>query len=329
MKRNKLVFILAALTLLVGCRKVLDKKNLEAIDQSEIWNDIDLATATINNVYAQSLPGWSTEFADYSEESDGGGSFMYGQLTENSVNYWPYNQIRDINVVLVNIDKGMLKDADKKRIKGEACFFRAWQYFEMVKRYGGVPLVLTPQTLDENLFVERATTTATFQQIIKDIDSAIANLPVISAGNSGQNDGHVHKGTALAVKGRILLTYASPQFDPAQNAMGRWQVAYDANKAAKDYLVANGFGLFPSFGGLWFSEMNREVIFVRRYSFTPGIANTFNNWAASTRPLDVSQGTTGGNRPTWEMVQAFPMKDGKRINDPSSAFTYDVNNFWG
>ena len=88
MKRNKLVFILAALTLLVGCRKVLDKKNLEAIDQSEIWNDIDLATATINNVYAQSLPGWSTEFADYSEESDGGGSFMYGQLTENSVKYW-------------------------------------------------------------------------------------------------------------------------------------------------------------------------------------------------------------------------------------------------
>lgn len=328
MKRNNLVFILAALTLIVGCRKVLDKKNLEAIDQSEIWNDLDLANAAINNVYAQSLPGWSTEYADYSEESDGGGNFMYGQLTENSVNYWPYNQIRDINVVLANIDRGSLKEADKKRIKGEAFFFRAWQYFEMVKRYGGVPLVLTPQSLDDNLFVERATTTATMQQIIKDMDSAIANLPVISAGNSGQNDGHVHRGTALAVKGRILLTYASPQFDPAQNAAGRWQAAYDANKAAKDYLVANSFGLFSSFGGLWFSEMNREVIFVRRYSFTPGIANTFNNWAASTRPLDESQGTTGGNRPTWEIVQAFPMKDGKKITDPTSAFTYDVNSFW-
>ncbi|RYZ49404.1 MAG: hypothetical protein EOP49_16335, partial [Sphingobacteriales bacterium] len=63
MKRNNLVWILAALVLTVGCRKVLDKKNLEAIDQNEIWNDLDLATAAINNVYAQSLPGWSTEYA--------------------------------------------------------------------------------------------------------------------------------------------------------------------------------------------------------------------------------------------------------------------------
>lgn len=328
MKQYKLFVMLAALIMTIGCRKVLDKTNLEAIDQNEIWNDLDLATAAINNVYAQSLPGWSTEYADYSEESDGGGSFMYGQLTENSVNYWPYGQLRDINVVLANIDKGTLKDADKKRIKGEAFFFRAWQYFEMVKRYGGVPLVLTPQTLNDNLFVDRATTTATMQQIIKDMDSAIANLPVIAASNQSQNDGHIHRGTALAVKGRILLTYASPQFDPQQTATGRWQAAYDANKAAKDYLTSNGFGLFPSFGGLWFSEMNREVIFVRRYNFTPNIANTFNNSAACTRPLDVSQGCTGGNRPTWEIVQAFPMKDGKKINDPSSTFTYDVNHFW-
>lgn len=165
MKQYKLFVMLAALVLTIGCRKVLDKTNLEAIDQNEIWNDLDLATAAINNVYAQSLPGWNTEYADYSEESDGGGNYMYGQLTENSVNYWPYNQIRDINVVLANIDKGSLKDADKKRIKGEAFFFRAWQYFEMVKRYGGVPLVLTPQTLNDNLFVERATTTATMDQI--------------------------------------------------------------------------------------------------------------------------------------------------------------------
>lgn len=328
MNYNKLVLFLSACALGLSCTKVLDKTDLNAIDQSLVWNDIKLATAAINNVYAQSLPGWSTEYANYSEESDGGGSYMYGQLTENSVNYWPYNQIRDINVVLANVSKGTLKEADKKKIKGEAFFFRAWQYFQMAIRYGGVPLILEPQDVNDDLFVERASTTATFQQIVKDLDSAIANLPTIAATNKALNDGHVHKGTAMAVKGRVLLYFASPQFDPSQNASGRWQAAYDANKAAKDFLSANGFGLYPSYGGLWFNEMNNEVIFVRRYQFTTGVASSFHNWSAATRPLDESQGATGGNRPTWEMVQAYPLKDGKRITDASSAYNYDPTYFW-
>jgi hypothetical protein len=329
MKQYKIVFFLSGLILMVtACTKVLDKKDLNAINQDDVWNDIELATAAVNNIYGQSLPEWSTEFADYSEESDGGGGYMYGQLTENSVSYWPYNQIRDINVVLANVGKGSLKEADKKQLKGEAFFFRAWQYFEMAKRYGGVPLVLEPQKIEDDLFVERATTTATFQQILKDLDSAINTLPTVAATNLALNNGRVHKGTALAVKGRVLLFYASPQFDPPQTATGRWQAAYDANKAAKEYLLANGFGLFSSFGGLWYNEMNKEVIFTRRYQFTTGVASSFHNWSASTRPLDVSQGATGGNRPTWEIAKAFPMKDGKMINDPTSTFTYDQTHFW-
>ncbi|HWJ30216.1 MAG TPA: RagB/SusD family nutrient uptake outer membrane protein, partial [Flavisolibacter sp.] len=306
MKIYKLLFVICGSLLIASCTKVLDKKNLNAIEERDVWNDIDLATAIVNNIYAQSLPSWTAEYADYSEESDGGGSYMYGQLTENSVNYWPYNQIRDINVLLANIDKGTLKESDKKLLKGQAFFFRAWQYFELVKRYGGVPLVLEPQRVTDDLFVERATTTATFEQIIKDLDSAIADLPVIAASNMAANNGHVHKGTALAIKGRVLLFYASPQFDPAQSASGRWQAAYDANKEAKDYLVSQGFGLYPSYGGLWFNEMNKEVIFVKRYQFTTGIASSYHNWSAAVRPLDVSQGATGADRPTWDMVKEYP-----------------------
>ncbi len=328
MKINKLLFCITGCILISSCTKVLDKKDLSVINEVGLWNDIDLATAAVNNIYAQSLPAWSTEYAGYSEESGGGGSYMYGQLTENSVNYWPYDQIRDINVVLANIDQGTLKEEDKKKLKGEAFFFRAWQYFELVKRYGGVPLVLTPQKVTDDLFVERASTTETFQQIIKDLDSAIADLPEINASNAALNNGRVHKGTALAVKGRVLLYHASPQFDPSQSAAGRWQAAYNANKAAKDYLDAHGFGLYQSFGGIWFHEMNKEVIFARRYQFVTGIALTFNNWAAANRPLDVSQGATGANRPVLEMVNAFPMKDGKQINDPTSSYTYDATYFW-
>lgn len=311
-----------------GCTKILDKKNLNAVNENDVWNDIDLATAYVNNFYGNMLPSWSTEYGDYSEESDGGGSYMYGQLTENSVNYWPYDDIRAVNLLLTNIDQGTLSTANKKLLKGQAFFFRGWQYFQMVIRYGGVPLVLEPQKLSDDLLVKRASTSATMAQIYKDLDSAIANLPVVSASNQSENNGRVHKGTALAVKGRVSLFYASPQFDPSQSAAGRWQAAYDANLAAKTFLVSQGFGLYPSFAGIWFNEMNKEVIFVRRYEFNTGVGMSYHSWSASNRPLDVSQGSTGGNRPTWDIVKTFPMKDGKLISDPTSAYTYDPVNFW-
>jgi hypothetical protein len=327
MKISWLLYLLPASLLTGGCTKILDKKDLNSVNEKDVWNNLDLATAYVSNIYAQNLPGWSTEWADYSEESDGGGSYMYGQLTENSVNYWPYSNIRDINSLVVNIDKGTLPAANKKQMKGEALFFRAWRYFEMAKRYGGVPLILHPQGLDEDLLTVRSPTSAVMQQIVADLDSAIAYLPVIAAG-TGANDGHVHQGTALAIKGRVLLSYASEQFDPAQNAAGRWQKAYDANKAALNFLAGNGFGLHADFSKLWFDEMNKEAIFVRRYLYLPANTNSFNNWAASTRPLDFSQGATGGNRPTLEIVNVFPMKDGKPINDPGSAYTYNPDYFW-
>jgi hypothetical protein len=327
MKLSGILLLLFWGCLLGGCTKILDKTNPEAVDQEDVWNDLDLATAYANRIHAENLPGWSTEWADYSEESDGGGSYMYGQLTENSIDYWPYSEIRDINTLLTNIDKGKLSEANRKWLKGQAFFFRGWQYFEMAKRYGGVPLVLTPQQLTDDLLVNRNTTAETMTRILADLDSAISYLPAVNVG-SGDNNGRVHKGTALAVKGRVLLYYASPQFDPNQTAAGRWQAAYDANKTAKELLDAQGFGLNSSFTNLWFTEMNKEVVFVRRYQYLVTNAASFHNWSASTRPLDISQGATGGNRPALEIVNAFPMKDGRAINDPSSTYTYDADYFW-
>jgi hypothetical protein len=152
------------------------------------------------------------------------------------------------------------------------------------------------------------------------LDSAITLLPVIRAA-SGDNDGHLHRGTAMALKGRILLYYASPQFNRTGD-LTRWQNAYDANRAARDSLVSWGFGLYPDFAGLWFVDMNKEAIFVRRYQY-PFSTHT---WAAATRPLSESQGSSGANRPTWEMVQAFPMRSGRPITDPTAG--YDTLYFW-
>ncbi len=72
----------------------------------------------------------------------------------------------------------------------------------------------------------------------------------------------------MAFKGRVLLNYASPQFSPAGNA-SRWQAAYDANKQALDYLTGKGKGLMDNYGDIWYQELNKEVIMVRRYAAVP------------------------------------------------------------
>ena len=59
--------------------------------------------------------------------------------------HWPYDKIYTINVLLTSIDGGSLSEDIRNRIKAQALFLRAYQYFEMVKIYGGVPLVLIPQ----------------------------------------------------------------------------------------------------------------------------------------------------------------------------------------
>jgi hypothetical protein len=329
MKNNNILYVLllALLGISGACTRILDKKDLGAVNENDVWKDTKLATAYVNRIYARCLPGWTTEYAGYSEEANGGGSYMYGQLTENSVDYWPYDDIREINILLDNIDKGTLNESSKKVMKGESWFFRAWLYFELVKRYGGVPLILKSQVVTDDLLVKRAKTSECIKQILTDLDSAINNLPVISAGG-GSNDGHVHKGAAMAVKGRVLLYYASPQFDPNQSGAARWNDAYDANKSAMEFLTAQGFGLYQNFSDIWFKEMNKEVVFAKRYIYNPANSASWNNWAASTRPLDVSQGSTGGNRPTWDMVQIFPMKDGFSIGSANSAYTYDAARFW-
>lgn len=328
MKFSRIMILVAAGALMGGCSKVLDKTSKVGVNEEETWKDLDLATAFADRIHAKSLPEWSTEFAGYSEEANGGDGHMYGQLTENSVDFWPYNPIRDCNILLTNVDNGTLGEDQRKWLKGQAFLFRGWQYWELVKRYGGVPLILKAQTTSDDLYVPRSKTSEVMKQIMADLDSAISYLPAVSAGATDKNNGRVHRATALAIKGRIALFYASPQFDPPQSAAGRWQAAYDANKAAKELLDVQGFGLFSNFTGIWYTEMNKEVIFVRRYQYNSANSASWNNWAAATRPLDISQGATNANRPTVDEMEAFPMKDGKAITDLSGTYTYDPVYYW-
>jgi len=126
--------------------------------------------------------------------------------------------------------------------------------------------------------------------------------------------GRIDKGAAMAFKGRVLLFYASPLFN-GLGGVASWQKAYDANKAAMDFLIARGKGLYTPFSKIWDDELNKEFVMFRR----------FNNPQATYHqggliPLDWSRDDVGADRPSLELVDAFPMKDGSAWEDETRIY---------
>lgn len=300
-----------------SCEKILDKKDLRSINPNDVWNNLALSTAYVNNIYGDLMSGMPTNEGGGNDECTDNGemrNYLAGVATIDTYGYFPYATIRKINMALENLAASSLADADKNKLKGQVLFWRAWAYFMMVKAYGGVPLVLTSQDVSdkEQLFVPRSKTSECITQIVKDLDDAIAVLPDAWTGEEGRID----KGAAMAYKGRVLLYYASPQFTPAGDG-SRWQAAYDANKEALQYLTGKGKGLYEDFGGIWQQELNKEVIMVRRYT-NPGATYS----QAGMRPILYSKDAANQDIPSLKLVNAFPMKDGS-VFDPNTT-SYDT-----
>lgn len=318
------------LAMSMSCSDILNKKDLSAVTDDQVWGDAKYATAYLNRLYEKNLPKWEGEqdrdgdgansifYSSYSDEADGGGGVMYGQLTTASCDYWYYEDIRNINMLFEKLENNEAIDAETcTSLKAQASILRAWRYFCMVRVYGGVPMLLLPQKLTDDLLVSRNKTSECIDIIINDLDYAYENLPWSW---TGDDLGRATKAAALALKGRVLLYYASPQFNP-DNRMDRWEAAYKVNKQAKEELEANGYGLYANYENIWYDEMNKEVIWGRRYQ-EPGATN---KWNAATRPLSEAQNHTGANHPTLEMVESYPMVTGIPITESAD---YDPVLYW-
>ena len=163
MKSKHIIAITAlAFASLTSCTSVLDKDDLTAVSEKATWNSEILSTAFLDKCYKDNLPSFSGDYSKYSDEGNGGGDFIHGRLTAVATaggplgEHWPYDKIYTINVLLTSIDGGSLSEDIRNRIKAQALFLRAYQYFEMVKIYGGVPLILTPQDRhNDDLYVTR------------------------------------------------------------------------------------------------------------------------------------------------------------------------------
>jgi hypothetical protein len=247
----------------------------------------------------------------------------YGQALSSGINNNPYTRIRNINTLLAKADEVGVSSWSaqfRKTTKGQGYFLRALQYFDLVRVYGGVPIVTTVETAnatDESIKHPRAKTSECIAQIIKDLDSATALLP---ANWDGANWGRFTSGAALAMKSRVLLTYASPLFNSDWDNSGsdRWQKALDAGLAAENALTAAGYGLYGSsakdWAEMWYTKdnvFNKEAIMVRLLSNSTASSGVENNgWEKSIRVT--KQTGSGGVSVPKEMIDLFPMADGSR-----------------
>ena len=175
-----------------------------------------------------------------------------------------YRALRKFNTVLERIDDVEGVDRDYlDQVKGEAYFLRGLNYFEMLKRYGGMPIVTERLSLIDDLGIPRSTVEEMVDQVVSDLNAAIDLLP---DSYPSAMRGRATKTAAMLVKSRALLYAASPLFntatpvlsmdDPADNNLicygnydpNRWQLAADAAKAAIDQYPLGGFALVTDQG---------------------------------------------------------------------------------
>lgn len=257
--------------------------------------------------------------------------------------YWSegFKIIRQANTLIKNLPNYSNLANESVAWIAEAKFIRAYVYFQLVKRYGGLPIIEEPQNLDlsdvTTLYVARSSHAETFDFILKDLDDAIAGLPETSEA------GRVNKYVAAGMKSRVALhaattaRYGSDKFQdwevdgvllqgiPSSKANGYFQQAWDAAKivenSARYELHRANADKEANYAEIWEkSDSNKESIWLRLFDYTMNV-HSYNSMMCPPR-----MASEGGDRfnPTLDWVELF---DGLPLNEDGhfSAFDEDGN----
>jgi hypothetical protein len=333
-----------------SCKKnLLDIFPNDSLSDPTVFTDISVANRVLTNVYG-AMPngfarrdqnpgdaGWSRgmsafAMAEDDAEANNLASSTHGLNSGVLPTTWAYvDDIWTQNYVVIRRANSFMEKIDaapgdanlKKRMKAEALFLRAFAHAELVKCFGGVPLMLKAGSPEEAI-IPRNTYQECLTQIVKDCDDAAVDLPVVYP---PAELGRATKMAALSLKARMLLYWASPLNNPT-NDVTRWTNAANAAQAAMAYGPppgTNDYTLYPDYYKLFMDKLgNKEVIFARKFQ-NPSINPSDGaraKWYMSVP--GVNDGAWGGFSPTQNLVDAYEMKNGKKISDPTS--TYDAQN---
>lgn len=334
---------------LCSCNDFLDREEDSFIDKTATFDSYNrtkqyltyaysLLPEGLNRFSGGALLGAATDDACFAIESSNIQQFNNGSWNalSNPDNVWDryFAGIAKCCTLLensnhVNLDISRLDPAkrveyennlkDIRMWRAEAHFLRAYFNFELLKRYGPIPIIKS--TLDINKDYSdtpRPTMKEVVEFIAKDCDMAADSLELTPWRNMNDAFGRATKGAALALKSRLLLYAASPLYvdfgdiDEANKPSDAtlWKAAADAAKAVIDL---NQYALAPAYDDLFKNDFqNKEYIFVRRYPSN-------SDFEKSNFP--VSYGGKGGTNPSQNLIDDYEMLDGTAFDwsDPVKA----------
>lgn len=258
--------------MLAGCE--LDLKPLDQISDASFWTKSDDYELAVNNLY------WGLEdafqFIDNNsdiayghgsdEESDG--SAIAPVSDDDWDNAW--KQIHTANYILKQSEDTELSEDEIGRWLGEARFFRAYNYWRLMKKFGGVPIIeVALNTESPEMYTPRSSQNETADFIIEDLDYALQKLPKQSEISSDEY-GRVTQGAALLLKARVALYEGTwEKYHDGTEADKYLQLAIDA---AKSLIDSQEYSLYREMGDESYKYLfilqgddSKEVILAKRY----------------------------------------------------------------
>ncbi len=351
--RTGVLMLILAICILPGCKKdFLDQKTLSIVDELTVFKDSTKTLGMINSLYsnigmsfnARRFSNTGLDAACDESESISDPTIYTYRISSGAINssnadkgLWTtvFQMVRASNIFLKNKDSIPVSAATREYWTGQVRFMRAWYLFMLVKHYGGIPLIEDKIFADgDKIDVPRKSYEECVNYIVSQLDAAAAVLPVSYPLND-LNQLRITKGSALAVKARLLLYAASPLFnsgsrsdDPehflsfATTDNERWKKAADAARAV---INLGAYSLYTtSSAPLYnlFLQNTPQAEHVLVYWQPVSTANNFYVENSSNPQSRSTVNSYAGAKyfPIQELVDEFDMINGLRITDPASGY---------
>ena len=315
MKNNAIILIVPLLLAASGCKGWLNKEPMAQMSPESFFSNENELQAFSNNFY-NDFPGEALYQDNYDlcPHMECPAEIRNGRVIPASGSGWTWTSLRNINTLLeysVNCEDA----AVRAEYDAVARFFRAYFYFEKVKRFGDVPWYDRQLgSADPDLYKPRDSRELVMQKMIEDIDYAIANLP------AEKSLYRVTKWTALALKSRFCLFEGTfRKYHEYQETMypeydWKWYLGQCVS-ASEEFMNTSGYGIYTADGpdksylNLFVSENanSQEIILARDYSKAFNVTHNANYYT-----LNAGYGRPGLSK---KIVNSYLMSDGSRFTD--------------
>lgn len=340
----KKIFYIISVVLMTGLYSCnddafLDRPPTKILTEQQVWNNEGQVLSVLADLYNRyvdigTIKSWTT-VSDFNEAfwSNAGNyaSFQNNGWGVNSWSAWDYAYIRDINLFIKKCtESDKLNTEAKELFLAEARFLRASYYFELVKRMGGVPLILEPMVYNFSgdptyLQHPRAKESEIYDFIIKEADEIKAILPANINEKSRATAGAV---VAMQVRAALYAgSIAKYSGNTPQVSLPGGEVGIAADKADGYYnkalnvakeMIGGTYGsyalynkkpdLSENFSSLFYDKSNNpEAIFVEDFKLKSG---KIHNFTIANQPRYGAEEEEGGRvNPSLNLVQAFEKLD--------------------